>query len=144
LTFFVPGDTDIVTTINYTWIAADAGAITRISSLEDEIDPQFDTAGTYVVLTENNLTPGIEETKMTAPPEIRIRDQKVFFHTAQAGVVELDLYDAGGRRAASLCHGILPAGEHSLPLPANLTRGVYFVRMRTSTESMTGKFVVLD
>ncbi len=144
LTFFVPGDTDIVTTINYTWIAADAGAITRISSLEDEIDPQFDTAGTYVVLTENNLTPGIEETKMTAPPEIRIRDQRIFFNTAQAGVVELDLYDAGGRRAASLCHGILPTGEHSLPLPANLPRGVYFVRMRTSTESMTGKFVVLN
>jgi len=144
LTIFVPGDPDTTATINYTWAAADVGPVMMIRSRNWETDPEFDTAGTYVVLTENNLTPGIEETKMTAPPEIRIRDQRVFFHTAQAGVVELDLYDAGGRRAASLCHGTLPAGKHSLPLPADLLRGVYFVQMRTSTGSMTGKFVVLD
>lgn len=144
LTIFVPGDTDTVTTINYTWIAADAGTITRISSLEDEIDPQFNTAGTYVVLTENNLTPGIEETKKAASPEICIRYQKVFFNTCQAGVVELNLYDAGGRMAACLCHGTLPSGEHSLPLPADLPRGVYFIRINTSGGTLSGKFVVLD
>lgn len=137
-------DTLLQRTINYTWVAAEVGAVVRISSLEDEIDPQFDTAGTYVVLTENNFTPGIEETKMTAPPEIHISDQKVFFHTVRAGVAELDLYDAVGRRTVCLYRGILPSGEHSLPLPADLPRGVYFVRMRTSTESMTGKFAVLD
>lgn len=144
LTIFVPGDTDIVTTINYTWVAADVGPVMLITSLEDEIDPQFDTAGTYMVLIENNLTPGIEETKMATSPEIRIRDQKVFFNTARAGVVELNLYDAGGRMAACLCHGILPSGEHSLTLPADLPRGVYFIRINTSGGTLSGKFVVLD
>ncbi|TET23810.1 MAG: T9SS type A sorting domain-containing protein [Candidatus Stahlbacteria bacterium] len=137
-------DTILSRTINYNWVAADAGSVTRIASLEDETDPQFDTAGTYMVLIENNLTPGIEETKMATSPEIRIRNQKVFFNTARAGVVELNLYDAGGRMAACLCHGILPSGEHSLPLPADLPRGVYFIRINTSGGTLSGKFVVLD
>ena len=143
-TFFVPQEPDTSRTIGYTWVAADVGTVAHIVSFDDEINPEFEVAETYVVMVDYKGNAVKESPGASPVPRMRVVGNKVYFSLLQPGQVELDIYDAAGCRTTLLYQGALSAGEHSLPLPANLPRGLYFMRMRTSTEDMTGKFVVLD
>lgn len=135
-------DTILSRTINYTWVAAGLGPVALISSLNDETNPEFDTASSYRVLTSYEAIAERPEPELA--PLLRIAGDQVLFNITQSGNVELNIYDAAGCRMDVLYRGALSAGEHSLPLPADLPRGVYFIRINTSGGTLSSKFVVLD
>lgn len=135
-------DTILSRTINYTWVAADVGPVMLIASLNDEINPEFNTASSYRVLTSYEAIAEHPEPELA--PLLRIAGDQVLFNITQSGNVELNIYDAAGCRKDVLYRGALSAGEHSFTLPADLPRGVYFIRINTSGGTLSGKFVVLD
>ena len=58
--------------------------------------------------------------------------------------VTLEVFDLLGREVATLLDEVLPAGEHAVVFDAaNLTSGVYHVRMRTGGFSKIRKIVVM-
>ncbi|MFN8548545.1 MAG: T9SS type A sorting domain-containing protein [Candidatus Eisenbacteria bacterium] len=73
-------------------------------------------------------------------------DARVRLRLPQAGAVQLDLYDAEGRRVARLADAMLPAGETSINWPARerarLTSGVYFARLVAPGAQTTRKVVL--
>ena len=62
---------------------------------------------------------------------------------ATAGVARLDVFDALGRRLATLADGAFPAGAHDLALDTSaLPTGVYLVRLTTSEGTQTTRLTV--
>lgn len=136
-------DTILSRTINYSWVAADVGPVAYITSLDDEQNPEFDTASSYRVL--NGDSGGVVESGLIKSSlHLEITGDDVYFSVPHTDEVRLDLYDAAGRRLSALYHGVLPAGDHNLRLPTDLAQGVYFIRLNTSGESLAIKFVVLN
>lgn len=139
LTFFgtpMGGDTSI--TIGYTWIAKDVGPVMYVTSRDEEVNPEFDTAGTYAPLFENNTA--VEE-EITARPFIQAAGEEVVFQVQPASLVRVSLYDASGRRLTELYYGISAGEGERLTLPRDLSRGVYFVRLQTPFRSASLKIV---
>lgn len=61
-----------------------------------------------------------------------------------AGLVSVTVYDALGRRVASLLNETVPAGSHALTWQASgLGSGSYFVRMKTGDRVFTQTVVLL-
>ncbi len=141
--FGIP-DSTMSCTIEYTWVAADVGAVAYIVSENDETDPAFNEAQNYVVLDSCSEIAVAENLEPELIPAIGVIGNGIFFSINQSGNVELDIYDASGCRTNTLYRGNLSAGEHSLALPADLVRGVYFIRMRQASKNVSAKFVVLD
>jgi hypothetical protein len=66
------------------------------------------------------------------------------YRLAAAGPVRLTLYDARGRRVATLVDGVQPAGMHQATLAdAGLASGVYHYRLEFAGGSLARKLVVL-
>ena len=62
---------------------------------------------------------------------------------AAAGTARLDVFDALGRRVATLADGAFPAGVHDLALDTSaLPTGVYLVRLTTSEGAQTTRLTV--
>jgi hypothetical protein len=66
---------------------------------------------------------------------------RIRFTLPQACRADLALYDAGGRRLATIVAGARAAGEHAVTLPA-LASGVYLYRLSAGGLSRAGKLVV--
>lgn len=141
-TIIVPQDPDTSETITYTWYAADVGTVARITSQDNETDPEFTEASEYMVLTDYY---GIaEDTQPVDVTTLNVAGDRILFTNASTGNVKVEIYDALGRRTTDLYSGNLPAGTHSLPIPERLTAGVYFLRVLTPVKTLSAKFVVLD
>ncbi|MBD3285519.1 hypothetical protein GF359_03710 [candidate division WOR-3 bacterium] len=139
--FIVPGEPDTSTSINYTWVTANAGPVMMISSKDWEENPDFDTAGFYAALTANNL-PGIEEEDIEKlPNNVRLSGSELLFTLTRPGYVSIEIFDAAGRKEVVILDGILPSGKHSMALPGALSEGVHFVRFMTPAFSKGLKFV---
>ncbi len=71
------------------------------------------------------------------------------FALPQPGRVDLEVYDAAGRRIAVLIHGTLPAGVHQVTWNGQdaagrpVASGVYFVRLRQGRQEATRKLLLL-
>jgi hypothetical protein len=66
------------------------------------------------------------------------------FVLQRAGHVELILYDLLGRDVATVVNGDLVSGEHRISFRADhLASGIYFVRLRSGSETATGKIMLL-
>ena len=63
-------------------------------------------------------------------------------YLAEATAVSLKIYDAAGRLAAIPYSGRMTTGRHAVMGPDDLSAGVYFYCLETSTGKLTGKFVV--
>lgn len=136
-------DTILSRTINYNWVAADVGPVALITSLNDETNPEFNTASSYRVLKGDSVA--VVESGFAKPSlDLEITGDNVYFSVPQTGEVRLDLYDATGRRMSALYHGTLSCGNHNMTLPYDLAQGVYFLRLRTSGASLVTKFILLD
>jgi hypothetical protein len=72
----------------------------------------------------------------------------VRFRTETPGPVDLALYDARGRRLARLVHGVLPAGEHRVPVQpggaSRLASGVYFLQLAADGRTTRVKAVLVQ
>lgn len=65
------------------------------------------------------------------------------FELARAGVVQMVVTDAQGRRVATLADGVLDAGSHTIDWSADgLASGVYFVSLRTPAGHSTQRVVL--
>jgi hypothetical protein len=66
---------------------------------------------------------------------------------ANAGHVDIAVYDVAGRRVRSLDAGLREAGQHAVSWDGRLDRGiespsgVYFIRIKAGTQSMTARVV---
>jgi len=59
--------------------------------------------------------------------------------------VQIEVYDAQGKKLENLWSGRMPAGSHQLELDVSgLTQGVYTLRVVDSDKIRTGKFVVVE
>ena len=73
----------------------------------------------------------------------------VRYQLAQAGPVELVLYDAAGRLVQTLAAGVQPAGYYNLvwdgrdALGRKVPAGVYFIRFATDDCQRTEKAILL-
>lgn len=60
------------------------------------------------------------------------------------GDVRLELYDAGGRRVATLCDESMPSGWHKIEWTGrDLPSGLYIIRLATERATATGKLVLM-
>jgi len=79
---------------------------------------------------------------------MRRGESKVLLGIAQAGRVQVQVYDVAGRRVRLLADRVFPAGEQTLVWDGTddggrkVARGVYFVR--SSTQKDAGRIVVLN
>ncbi len=89
-----------------------------------------------------------EETPRPETPQVSlhvnnpVRNGRVTFTLPHGGYAELTLYDATGRRVATLFRGLTSGGDHEVALP-HLTEGVYLVKLTSSYGNATGKVVVI-
>ncbi|TET23732.1 MAG: T9SS type A sorting domain-containing protein [Candidatus Stahlbacteria bacterium] len=84
-----------------------------------------------------------ESPPQRTPLGLEVIEEAVRFSLPQAGPIRLDLYDATGRRVCCIASGVYESGEHSVPInQAELSAGVYFVRMEAGGHSACAKFVV--
>jgi hypothetical protein len=74
----------------------------------------------------------------------------ISFVLAKAGVVSLDVFDAGGRRVTTLVHGSRPAGSHACRWDGRdasgreVPAGAYFVRLHTGDRAATSRIVRVE
>ena len=78
-----------------------------------------------------------------APNPFRPRT-RIEFEVLQPGPVRLAVFDAGGRRVATLVDGVLPAGMHAAEWEAKAAPpGLYFTRLESAGEVLSGKLTRL-
>lgn len=69
---------------------------------------------------------------------------EVGFELAEAGRIQLELYDAAGRHVRTLVDRPMPPGPHSLALRADgLSSGVYYLRLRAAGETRVRSVVLV-
>ncbi|MBC7186464.1 MAG: T9SS type A sorting domain-containing protein, partial [Calditrichaeota bacterium] len=68
----------------------------------------------------------------------------IAYELDREGRVELRVYNAAGQQVAVLVEGTLPAGRHEVHWAVNdLPSGVYFYRLKTERQALTGKLAVV-
>jgi len=68
----------------------------------------------------------------------------IAFRLAQAGAVELNIYDAGGRFIQQLVNSVMPAGENRILFDAaNLSSGIYLYSLRVAGQIFSKKMMLL-
>jgi hypothetical protein len=112
----------------------------------------YNLGTTDINLIEINTTTGVSEAGAVRPGEgilavapQPLRDRaEITLALPQAGNVELDLVDAGGRSAARVFQGRLPAGQSRVdgPVSGLLRSGSYFLRLKYAGGSRVRKVVV--
>ncbi|UCH77684.1 MAG: T9SS type A sorting domain-containing protein, partial [Candidatus Coatesbacteria bacterium] len=66
------------------------------------------------------------------------------FELAEAAAVRLAVYDAAGRKVATVAEGHYAAGVHDVPFRAELAPGVYVYRLEAGGEAAARKMVVAE
>lgn len=66
------------------------------------------------------------------------------FELAKAADVRLAVFDAAGRKVATVAEGYYAAGVHDVPFRADLTPGVYVYRLEAGGEGAARKMVVAE
>lgn len=67
------------------------------------------------------------------------------FSLAVAAAVRLEIYDARGRRVASLADDELAAGDHAVTWsPRDLASGIYLARLQTGGQAQTRRVVLVE
>jgi hypothetical protein len=77
----------------------------------------------------------------TDVPLLMFGAQTIKYLLPRAGRIEITFRDVSGRRCATLRSGPESAGWHELPRPSGMADGVYIVRLRTETTSVSTKLV---
>ncbi len=102
-----------------------------------------DVNGGVFTSTGDAVAPGIA-TLFGAAPNPASGRTAVRFELAESGSVTLDVFDALGRKVATLVDGVQPSGTQSADLDASrLSSGLYFVRLTTDQAVLTRALTVL-
>ena len=96
-----------------------------------------------LVFTAGEDGPAADETALLAFPNPSATAATVRVALATAGAARVDVFDALGRRVATLADGALPAGVHDLAVDTSaLPTGVYLVRLTTDDGPRTTRLTV--
>ena len=74
---------------------------------------------------------------------------KIMFETGAAGLVDVQIYDVGGRKVRSLLRESLPGGQHELPWDGRndsgepVGSGVYYAKVVSGGQTATRALVLL-
>ncbi|MFB3909702.1 MAG: T9SS type A sorting domain-containing protein [Candidatus Eisenbacteria bacterium] len=97
------------------------------------------TEGTADVVASQLVSPAL---RAWAAPNPFTASTSIDFVLREARPVEVDLYDATGRRVRAVDAGTLAAGEHRIDLPGSgLPAGVYLYRVQAGSERESGRLV---
>jgi hypothetical protein len=77
-----------------------------------------------------------------ASPNPLVAETTIAFSLPAASSIDLAVYDAAGRRVATLANGARDAGTHTVSWRPRAANGVYFVRLATSSGTRIEKDVV--
>ncbi len=140
----MPFMADTSMTINYQWVAKDVGGVMTIGSYDGETDPEYQEASMYRPLVKNNINTAVEENQVITTGSIAVAGNKIFFEAATPGFVELTIYNIAGQSLGTIYKGTPSDGKTTVELPKGLSKGVYFIKMRSNNENLTAKAVVID
>jgi len=104
---------------------------------------------TMVVPTDvaGETAPGVSGPRLRLEPNPFNPTATITFRLERTGPVDLALYDARGRRVATVVHGNLPQGEHRVQVfggrDARLASGVYFLSLRADGRDTRLKAVLV-
>jgi 3-phytase len=118
---------------------APAAAAERVASAATEAETEVEAA---------SASAGLALGRVTAAPNPFGAATEIRFELARAASVEAAVFDAAGRRLATLATGALAAGRHAVAWRGESARGerlpngVYFVRVRTGAEMRVAKVVL--
>ncbi|MGB3543579.1 CHRD domain-containing protein [Rubrivirga sp.] len=156
-----PGEGDVFVFTSTTDLDDDAGrAATVLSSGfflevpgEEAERPRYRLVAVFADGTTEILTPLPNQTSSEDDPTAGLRlevenpiasDATVSFETAAAGPATVVLYDALGRRAATLVDGPVGASEQTVALEVGgLAAGVYVLRLETATGAISRTVTVI-
>lgn len=124
---------DTSSTIDYIWASKSDLLVLNVASQDNESDPNFTSAGTFVRLTESPSTGIAEEPGDSGLPTSFDLAQNypnpfnpattIPFTLGKASEVELAVYDLQGRLVKTLLHQTLPVGRHSVSWDGTDERG---------------------
>ena len=87
---------------------------------------------------------GAEELELPKSEALMGEEQSSLDEGSGEQQLRIELYDAMGRRVATLYEGVAAAGEHVLPFDAaGFVPGMYFVRLVTGGKTEVRKMVVV-
>ena len=146
------GDGTYVTTVTPDFTGL--GGQTALLLTAGELGATGDDAFSFLVVqTDGTTTQAGVSTSSEADPAGALAletanpvrgETEVRFSLASAATVQLDVYDALGRRVATLAEGALPAGPHAATLDASrLSAGTYLVRLQAGDARVTQTVTVV-
>jgi hypothetical protein len=108
----------------------------RISAVED---------GTAMVLFETTVSiPSLKLTLYQNYPNPFKPETVIRFDLPEPASVELTVYDASGRRVATVLNGNRERGTHEVPFNARgLASGVYFYKLKVGSKTFSRKMILL-
>ena len=122
----------------------------RATNSDDDESPASAPLNVAVSLPTDvdEIAPVVHGPRLRLEPNPFNPQSMVRFRVEARGVVQLVMFDARGRRVATVVDGVLEAGEHRLPLlpkssGARLASGVYFLRLLADGHDTRIKAVLL-
>lgn len=105
---------------------------------------EYSPLTSHMMLEDYAASPvGIEELPLDLDIFLEASALNVKYAVKNPGLVKLSVYDACGRKNASLFEGMSPPGEFKIYWKPQIP-GIYFVRLDASGKSVTRKVTVLD
>ncbi len=145
LTAIVNGEE--LSVVDYLNIVPDGvGGAVGVWSEETGYNPYtFDVYGKHVNAdgTLGGPDPRIKREEPT--PQISgVLENRIYFEIPSSGRVQIDLYNLLGQRVRTIGNARLPSGAHSVHFDrANLSSGIYFVRIKTPQGECSGKVAII-
>lgn len=144
---------DTSTSITYSWITQSHGGVVGITSQDDETNPNFTNASSFVLL--HSTTTAVDERQATneMPDKFVLAQNypnpfnpstQITFALSTAQKVTLKVFDLAGKEVATLLQNAhKPAGVHQLTFDAaTLSSGVYFYQLRAGEFVETKKMLL--
>jgi hypothetical protein len=149
----IPGITAETTrTIEYQFWAENYGQVAKITSMNNEIDPNF-TTGNLERMVGSNI--GIEEKNMPEQkttslyPNPFYNNVNIKYSLSNPGHVSLKIYDITGNLVRTLVNNSQPTGNHTMLWDGKNTNGtkvpagIYFYELKTPTNNLMNKIILL-
>lgn len=138
-------NTEVSTSIQYTWVSNNHFLLAHVESQEDETNLNFTNAFVFERLTQSTtpiLTTRLDQLKLNNYPN-PLRSATTFsFYLPQRDKVELQIFDMQGRQVAIGFNGLFDVGHHRVQWQNHLNSGLYLYQLKTSDQVQTNRLVV--
>jgi hypothetical protein len=99
----------------------------------------------YVGMAESPGALTLTQNRLTAVPNPCAGPVSISYQARRAGRVAIELYDASGRKAATLLDRVMPAGAGGLTWNTQgVSRGVYFLKLKNGDSVVSSKLLLVE